>query len=220
MKVVEFIATLQHRLSTLFPDAEVAFDGENLTVHFQQADSDRDFVLLVVDLTCMEQDDNGCIAVHARPDHMFADTITVEEDDSRTLVLADSEPFVKGDWINEHEDGHGNTMWAFDFPDDSTRIADLACGLTKIANDYFEGIIVHSSSLNRNIRSVISVIPCAFNWVCVMSIRIISSTESFIDRTSARSPPKCVNGFAGHAIIRRACLRLAPACCAHCPGSG
>jgi hypothetical protein len=205
------IHSLQQRLSLIFLDAEVEFDGENLSIYFKQSDASGDFVLILVDLTCMEEDDSGRVAVHARPDHIFSPMISIEADDSRTLVLGDQQWFVDGDWMDEHDDGHGNTMWAFEFPADESRIAELASGLVRIAADYFEGNSAHSSLSNRNMHSVLSVMPCAFNCARVMSIRTISSIESFIDRTSARSPPRCVNGFAGHAIISRACLRLAPA---------
>jgi hypothetical protein len=141
--VVEFISSLRSSLSGLFPCAEVDFDGANLSVYFRKSPAssgDHHFVHLLVDLTCMEEDNCGCVAVHARPVHIFAPFITVVgEERVLTLRECQQEPFVDGEFLDEHEDGHGNLMWSFHFPEDSCRIADLACGLTKIAAAYFSG---------------------------------------------------------------------------------
>lgn len=213
MSIVDFVASLLPRLKAIFADAEVDFDGENLTVYYKHSGASGDFVQILVDMSCMTEQDAGAVAVHARPDHIFVSHL----DQGITLTLENHEPFVMDSQVDgsEFPDGHANNMWMFEFPENSDRIANLASGLVRIAADYFEGgfpIRTHSSSSNRNSRSVCSDMPFATSCVCVISIRIISSIDSFIDRTSARSPPRCVKGFAGHAIIWRVCLRLAPAC--------
>jgi hypothetical protein len=213
MSIIDFVALLLPRLKATFTDAVVDFDGENLSVYYKLSDASGDFVQILVDMTCMAEQDAGTVAVHARPDHIFVSHL----DQGTTLMLEGQEPFVMASQVDgsEFPDGHANNMWMFEFPENGDRIADLASRLVQIAADYFEGgfpIRIHSSSSNRNSRSVCSDMPFATSCVCVISIRIISSIDSFIDRTSARSPPRCVNGFAGHVIIWRACLRLAPAC--------
>ena len=170
MHIVDFVASLQCRLSELFHDAEVEYFGDNLTVWFKNSDASGDFVHLLIDMTCMKAEDRGCIAVHARPTHIFDPVITVETNGSRTITLENHESFVDGDWSDEHEDGLCNFMWMFEFPDDSHRITVLACGLTKIAANYFAGTINHSSSSKRNISLVGSVMPCACSCARVMSI--------------------------------------------------
>ncbi len=170
MHVVDFVASLQRRLSELFHDAEVEHLGDNLTVCFKNSDADGDFVHLLVDMTCMEAEDRGCIAVHARPTHIFDSVITVESNGSRTITLETQASFVDGDWSDEHEDGLCNFMWMFEFPHDHHRITALACGLTKIAANYFAGTINHSSSSKRNICLVGSVMPFVCSCARVMSI--------------------------------------------------
>lgn len=110
-------------------------------VFFKRSDADGDFVLLLLDLTCMEEQDEerGCVAVHARPDHIF-EPYWVIDNELRTLTLPENQQrFTDVDWTDDIEfpDGHGNSMWVFEFPDDSERIADLFCGLAKICVDYF-----------------------------------------------------------------------------------
>jgi hypothetical protein len=89
-----FISSLEVSLSAVFPAAYVSFDGQNLSIHFQRSESNGDFVLLLVDLTCMDEADTGSVAVHARPDHIFEPHWVVEGKDeendegrSRTLIL-------------------------------------------------------------------------------------------------------------------------------------
>ena len=96
-------------------------------------------MLLLVDLTCMEEEDCGRVAVHARPNHLF-EPHWVMENGSRTLVLGDGQRFAGGDGADGEEfaDGHGNTMWVFDFPEDEGQIASLITGLVGIAVGYFE----------------------------------------------------------------------------------
>ncbi len=132
-----FISALEVTITALFPAAEIGFDGNNLSIHFKR--SSDDFVLLLVDLTCMEETDWGCVAVHARPDHLF-EPHWVMENGSRTLVLSDGQRFAEGDWVDGQEfaDGYGNSMWMFDFPEDEKKISSLVTGLVGIAAGYFE----------------------------------------------------------------------------------
>ena len=134
-----FISTLEVSLASLFPASEISFDGANLTIYYKRSDASGDFVLLVVDLTCMEEADRGSVAVHARPDHIF-EPHWVVEDDERTLVLRDGQRFEGGDWVDGEEfaDGHGNGMWILEFPEDEGRIAALVAGLAGIAARHFE----------------------------------------------------------------------------------
>ncbi len=137
MQSYTFISSLEITLTTLFPSAEISFDGHNLSIHHKR--SSRDFVLLLVDLTCMEENDHGRVAVHARPDHLF-EKHWVVENGSRTLVLGDGQRFEGGDWVDgvEFADGHGNSMWMFDFPEDEGKISSLITGLVGISVGYFE----------------------------------------------------------------------------------
>ncbi len=127
-----FISALEVTITALFPASDISFDGNNLSIHFKR--SSDDFVLLLVDLTCMEETDRGCFAVHARPDHLF-EPHWVMENGSRTLVLGDGQRFAGGDWVDGEEfaDGYGNSMWMFDFPEDEERIFSLVTGLIGIA---------------------------------------------------------------------------------------
>ena len=132
-----FISALENTITALFPAAEISFDGQNLSIHHKR--SSENFVLLLVDLTCMEEAEHGRVAVHARPDHLF-EPHWVVENGSRTLVLGDGQRFAGGDWADGEEfaDGHGNSMWMFDFPEDEGQIASLITGLAGIAVEYFE----------------------------------------------------------------------------------
>ena len=133
-----FIASLEANLSTIFPAAEVIFDGQNLSITFFRFDENDDFVHLLVDLTCMEEAESGSIAVHARPDHIFAPRF-ITDGSSRTLTLDDSTVFAGGDFDDgsEFEDGFGNTMWMFQFPEERNTMSELVCGLAKISYDHF-----------------------------------------------------------------------------------
>jgi hypothetical protein len=133
------ISRLENRLTVIFPAAEISFDGQNLTASFERSDAlNGEFVLLLFDLTCMEDAESGSVAVHARPDHIF-EPHWVIENERRTLVLENQQRFTDGDFTDDGEfpDGHGNSMWIFNFPNDEERIADLFCGLAKISSDYF-----------------------------------------------------------------------------------
>ena len=96
-------------------------------VFFKRSDADGDFVLLLFDLICMDQDESGCVAVHARPDHIFQPH------------LDNNQRFTGGCSTDDDEfpDGHGNCVWMFRFPDDTDQIFELFCGLVKISADYF-----------------------------------------------------------------------------------
>lgn len=133
-----FISSLEVSLSSVFPSAEISFDGENLSVYFKRSDADGDFVMLLVDLTCMDEENVGSISVHARPDHIF-EPHWIMENESRTLVLENGHRFVDGtfDGSEEFSDGHGNSMWMFEFPDDEADIAELIIGLASISASYF-----------------------------------------------------------------------------------
>ena len=146
-RIHSFISSLEVSLSSVFPAADVSFDGQNLSIHFRRSESNGDFVLLLVDLTCMEEEDAGSVAVHARPDHIFEPHWVVEEEEaagnhssssSRTLILP-GQRFVDGffDDADEYEDGHGNSMWMFTFPQDEGRISDLIAALAGISAGYF-----------------------------------------------------------------------------------
>ena len=132
------ISSLEVSISAVFPAADVSFDGQNLTITFRRSDASGDFVHLLVDLTCMEEEDGGSVAVHARPDHIFAPSMIIEGS-GRTLTLEDQTRFAEGyfDDGDEFEDGHGNTVWMFNFPDDADAIAKLVRGLLKISSDHF-----------------------------------------------------------------------------------
>jgi len=133
-----FIASLEANLSTIFPAAEVSFDGQNLSITFFRSDTNGDFVHLLVDLTCMEEAESGSIAVHARPDHIFASRF-ITDGSSRTLTLDDSTVFTGGDFDDgsEFEDGCCNTMWMFQFPEERNTISKLVFGLAQIACEHF-----------------------------------------------------------------------------------
>jgi hypothetical protein len=134
----DLISSLEVSISAIFSAAEVNFDGQNLTITYRRSDASGDFVHLLVDLTCMEEEDGGSVAVHARPDHIFS-PFMITEGSCRTLTLEDQTRFAEGyfDDEGEFEDGHGNTAWMFKFPDDAAAIAKLVCGLVKIAADHF-----------------------------------------------------------------------------------
>jgi hypothetical protein len=134
-----FIASLEANISTIFPAAEVSFDGQNLSITFKRSDENGDFVHLLVDLTCMEEAESGSIAVHVRPDHIFVPHC-IMEGSSRTLTLEDQTVFAGGEFDDlgeEFEDGHGNTMWMFQFPEERNTMSKLVCGLAKISSDHF-----------------------------------------------------------------------------------
>ena len=133
-----FIASLESKVSSVFPAAEVSFDGNNLSIYFKRSDTSGDFVMLLVDLTCMEEEDSGCVAVHARPDHIFKQHLIIENE-GRTLILGNERRFTGGDWTDgdEFDDGHGNSMWMFMFPRDKEIISDLIAGLSEISADFF-----------------------------------------------------------------------------------
>ena len=133
-----FISSLETNLFSIFPAATLSFDGQNLCFYYERVGGD--FVHLVVDLTCMEEEERGRVAVHARPDYIFEDHWVLEDDDTRTLSLDTGQKFVGGDFLHsdEFEDGHGNTMWMFRFPEDGKRISDLVFGLAKISDQYFK----------------------------------------------------------------------------------
>ena len=107
-------------------------------VFFKRSDADGDFVLLLFDLTCMDEDESGCVAVHARPDHIFQPHWVIENE-HRTLTLDNNQRFTGGCSTDDDEfpDGHGNCVWMFRFPDDTDQIFELFCGLVKISADYF-----------------------------------------------------------------------------------
>jgi hypothetical protein len=136
--VYAFIASLEVSISAIFSAAEISFDGHNLTITYKRSDASGDFVHLLVDLTCMEEEDSGSVAVHARPDHIFAPR-WITQDSTRTLTLDDETQFAGGDFDDgdEFEDGYGNTMWMFQFPDDKDAISKLVCGLAEVSSDYF-----------------------------------------------------------------------------------
>lgn len=133
-----FISSLEVSLSTVFPAADISFDGQNLTVFFKRSDLDGDFVHFLVDLTCMEEEDAGSVAVHARPDHIFRPHWIVE-DGERTLVLSNGQRFTGGDFEHsgEYPDGYGNTGWYFSFPQDEELISTLFVGLAEISAVFF-----------------------------------------------------------------------------------
>jgi hypothetical protein len=124
-----FIASLEANLSTIFPAAEVSFDGQNLSITFKRSDENGDFVM----------EESGSIAVHVRPDHIFVPHC-IMEGSSRTLTLEDQTVFAGGEFDDlgeEFEDGHGNTMWMFQFPEERNTMSELVCGLAKISYDHF-----------------------------------------------------------------------------------
>jgi hypothetical protein len=123
-----FAASLCARMSAVCPTASVDFDGQNVCLH-RRGSTDA-FVHIVVDFTCLEEDDTGTVAVHARPDGVFS-SHWEERENGRTLVAADGEKFEGGDCDagNEFEDGLGNTCWMFTFPRDGDKIASLAASL-------------------------------------------------------------------------------------------
>ena len=133
-----FISSLEANISGIFPAAEVSFDGHNLTITYKRSDASWDFVHLLLDLTCMEEEERGSVAVHARPDHIFARRC-ITEGSSRTLTLEDQTQFAGGDFDDgdEFEDGHGNTMWMFQFPEESNTISKLVRGLAEISSNHF-----------------------------------------------------------------------------------
>jgi hypothetical protein len=62
------------------------------------------------------------------------------EGSSRTLTLEDQTVFAGGEFDDlgeEFEDGHGNTMWMFQFPEERNTMSKLVCGLAKISSDHF-----------------------------------------------------------------------------------
>jgi hypothetical protein len=72
MRIVDFISTLHNRVSSgIFPEAELDFDGNNLSIYYKHSDSSGDFMHIVADLACMGEDGSGAVAVHARPEHIF-----------------------------------------------------------------------------------------------------------------------------------------------------
>lgn len=131
-----FVAALRARTSSPFPLNDLDFDGHNISMFYRHSETSGDFVHLIVDFTCVE---DGHVAVHARPDHIFERFIT-GDDDALTLTLNDGQTFNGGDTIPgwEFDDGHGNNMWTFDFPEESDRISNLFIGLTRIAAEHFE----------------------------------------------------------------------------------
>ena len=114
-----FISSLESSITSIFPASEVSFDGNNLSIFFRRSDASGDFVQLLLDLTCMEEEESGCVAVHARPDHIFEPHWALENG-SRTLTLGNQQRFTGGDWTDgeEFDDGHGNSLWMFRFPHD------------------------------------------------------------------------------------------------------
>lgn len=131
-----FVATLRTRTSHIFTSTDLDFDGQNLSLFYRHSGTNGGYVHLIVDFTCME---DGHVTVHARPDHIFERYIT-GDDDALTLTLDDEQPFTGGDSIPgwEFDDGHGNILWTFDFPNESDRISNLFIGLAKIAALHFE----------------------------------------------------------------------------------
>lgn len=130
-----FAGSLGEKMSALFPEAEVQFDGQNLTL---SCASDEKFVLLVVDFSCLDEDDKGTVAVHARPDHVFRPNWEEADDGNgtitRTLFTSDFR-FEGGDGSDGHEfpDGLGNTTWMFDISADEEPIASLAVALATLS---------------------------------------------------------------------------------------
>ena len=150
-----FISSLEVSLSAVFPAADVSFDGQNLSVYFRRSESNGDFVLLLVDLTCMEEEDAGSVAVHARPDHIFEQHWVVEgrdeENEGRRTLILPGRRFVDGFFndADEYEDGHGNSMWLFTFPQDEGQISDLIAALAGISVRYFNSSPMQTSESAR-----------------------------------------------------------------------
>ena len=133
-----YIASLQNRISAIFPAANICFDGDILCLTYKRPDKTGDFVHLLVDLTIMEEDEAGKVAVQARPDHIFEKHWTLENG-TRTLTLENNHTFPGGDSdeSNDFGDGLGNSIWMFQYPEDKEKIADLFCGLVKMSAAYF-----------------------------------------------------------------------------------
>jgi hypothetical protein len=131
-----FAISLGARMSAAFPLAEVEFDGQCLSLYHHV--SYERFVHAVVDFSCLDEDNEGCVAVHARPDHLFRPHWE-ENEACRTLVTVEGVRFEGGDGQDGHEypDEFGNTMWSFNFPGDEDSIATLAVALATLSTAHF-----------------------------------------------------------------------------------
>ena len=120
-------ASIAGKMSAVFQSAVVRDDGlDGVTLHHPSG------VHVVVDFICLDNENKGSVAVHARPDHVFRPHW--EEGETRVLTI-NGERFDDGDGTDGHEfeDGLGNTVWMFTLPGEEERIAILAVGLAKLA---------------------------------------------------------------------------------------
>jgi hypothetical protein len=136
-----FAASLGAKMSAAFPKAVVRYDGENLSLSFGV--SDDNFAHVLVDFTCLDEDDKGTVAVHARPDYVFEphwQEVDINNTITRTLITADGTRFEGGDGSDGHEypDGLGDTVWMLDISRDEELIASLAVGLAALCAVAFE----------------------------------------------------------------------------------
>jgi hypothetical protein len=135
-----FIESLGRKLSDQCPGAKVETDlAQGVTVRYDSPTTGS-FAHLFVDFTCF---DTYTVAVHARPEHLFKPFCKKGKGTRKhkvTLTTRDGTRFRDGsfDVDGDFDDGFGNFLWHFKFPDGEERITALAVFLADVCAETFE----------------------------------------------------------------------------------